>query len=972
MSDSRKTPDAAVPPQQGDTDAALFESLRNIVLGSNDRRVDEFAELLPRTIRKHAQDNPAELADALREPVGYCIKDSIRKDTRLYADALFPVMGPAIRRAISEALKSLVDSIDYMVNTSLSPRSLMWRWEALRSGQSYASIAMRRSFAFQVEEAFLVHRESGMPIAYAHREGVASMDEHAVSAMLTAIQSFMGDSFSRGEDDQLNEVLHGGRHIWLFHSEFAVLAAVIWTQEGTKPPASLRDKLASVFDEIRIAHGAYFEDFDGDASRMAGIDEDLKRCLEGQVAQDGGGGGAVKVGLIVVGGLLAVLIIYLLSLWYWDYRAERYHRSVLNVVEVLDGTPGLQVHRVRLPQDGVYRLTGTRDPLADTPSAVLAARDLQDVDVVLALKPATSLERDIVQRRAMALLMPPPGAHLSVDDHGKLTATGMADDHWIRRLRLLATTVPGVGSLDDSALRSREAWILQQAEALLAPPGGVTFTVTGDALSAVGEAPRDWIQDAASKATQIDGVRLFSAGSVSLWEDRLASEQARLSAVTLQSRVEALVESLENTPGIIVTRSLQRAAGYVISGLRDPYAVTPESVRERAGLSAAEVRLAFKPYQSLERVMVERRARHVLAPPPSVQLHLAAPATLRITGWALHAWIERTRWVAPAIGGIDTVDLSGLKDHEAGQLELAAMRLKPPAAIQLRIVDGTLIATGEAPQAWARTAADIALTVPGIDRYDGREVGILEHRVLTEVRLRLLPPDSVQIAFADGVLTLTGVAERQWLRDVAAKLADIPDIRRLDRRELRDWDTVLSALALAVAKPPPTVSLSVTDQALSAAGIASIEWLRNAPQALAEVDGLRAVDLDGVVAIEQRDFASLRADLHRLSVEFDSDSDVLNTGAIAQLATGAIIIEALGALAELLDRPLRIVVIGQTDRRGSDGYNIRLRQRRAAAVIGRLTELGINPDWLLPARAELVSPEDAGGQFRRAVFRVLD
>ena len=147
------------------------------------------------------------------------------------------------------------------------------------------------------------------------------------------------------------------------------------------------------------------------------------------------------------------------------------------------------------------------------------------------------------------------------------------------------------------------------------------------------------------------------------------------------------------------------------------------------------------------------------------------------------------------------------------------MRLKPPAAIQLRIVDGTLIATGEAPQAWARTAADIALTVPGIDRYDGREVGILEHRVLTEVRLRLLPPDSVQIAFADGVLTLTGVAERQWLRDVAAKLADIPDIRRLDRRELRDWDTVLSALALAVAKPPPTVSLSVTDQALSAAGI---------------------------------------------------------------------------------------------------------------------------------------------------------
>ena len=971
MSDSQNTSDATSPPQQADADAALFERLRTLVLGGDDRRMDELAELLPRTIRKHARDNPAELADALREPVGYCIKDSIRQDTRLYADALFPVMGPAIRRAISEALKSLVDSIDYMVNTSLSPRSLMWRWEALRSGQSYASIAMRRSFAFQVEEAFLVHRESGMPMAYAHREGVASMDEHAVSAMLTAIQSFMGDSFSRGEDDQLNEVLHGGRHIWLFHSEFAVLAAVIWTQEGTKPPASLRDKLASIFDEIRIAYGAHFEDFDGDAGRMAGIDEDLKRCLEGQVAEDGGGG-AVKVGLVVVGGVLGVLAIYLLSLWYMDYRAEQYRRSVLNVAEVLDRTPGLQVHRVRLPQDGVYRLTGVRDPLADAPSEVLDAQGLADVAVVLALKPATSLERDIVQRRAEALLPPPQGAFINVDDAGKLTATGMADDRWIQRLRLLATTIPGVSRLDDAALRSREAWILQQAEALLAPPEGVTFTVNGDALSAVGEAPRDWIREAASKAAQIDGVRLFSAGSVSLWEDRLASERAQLNAVTLQSRVAALAASLEDTPGIVVTRSVQRADGHVISGLRDPYAATPESIRARAGLGEAEVRLAFKPYQSLERVMVARRVQRLLAPPASVRLQLAPPATLRITGSASRAWIERIQWLAPVIAGVDAVDLSGLQDYEARRLEMAVARLDPPPGIALRMADGVLIAKGEAPQAWARTAADIALTVPGIARYDGREVDLLERRVLTDVRLRLLPPDGVRMAFADGVLTLTGVAERQWLQNVAAKLTDIPDIRRVDRSGLRDWDAVLLAAALSAAEPPPTVALAVTDRALSADGIASIDWLRSAPQALAEIEGLRDVDLDGVVAIEQRDFAKMSADLHRLAIEFDIDSVAFSVGAGAQSATAAIVLDALGALAERLDRPLRVMVIGQTDRRGTDSYNARLRQRRAAAVIERLTELGINPDWLLPARAEWVSPEDAGGQFRRAVFRVLD
>jgi len=283
-----------------------------------------------------------------------------------------------------------------------------------------------------------------------------------------------------------------------------------------------------------------------------------------------------------------------------------------------------------------------------------------------------------------------------------------------------------------------------------------------------------------------------------------------------------------------------------------------------------------------------------------------------------------------------------------------------------------LIAKGEAPQAWAQTAADIALTVPGIERYDGRAVGIQEQRVLAKVQRRLLPPDSVQIAFADGVLTLTGVARRQWLQDLAAKLADIPDIRRLDRSGLRDWDEALLAAVLSAAKPPSTVALTVTDQALSADGIASIEWLRSAPRALAEIEGLRDVDLGGVVAIEQRDFANMSADLQRLSIEFDIGSVVLSTGAVAQLATVAIVLDALAVLAEQLDRPLRVMVIGQTDRRGTESYNERLRLRRAAAVIEQLTELGINPEWLLPARAEWVSPEDAGSQFRRAVFRVLD
>ena len=102
---------------------------------------------------------------------------------------------------------------------------------------------------------------------------------------------------------------------------------------------------------------------------------------------------------------------------------------MLNVAEMLDRTPGLQVHRVRLPQNGVYRLTGVRDPLADAPSEVLDAQGLADVAVVLALKPTTSLKHNIIQQQTKTLLPPPQKTFININNTNKLTTTNITNKH---------------------------------------------------------------------------------------------------------------------------------------------------------------------------------------------------------------------------------------------------------------------------------------------------------------------------------------------------------------------------------------------------------------------------------------------------------------------------------------------------------------------------------------------------------------
>ena len=164
MPDERAPWEAAGGSGGYDAASADLAELRELILGAERRRLEELerridaaglnreslAELLPEAVALRA-GRDRQLARALAPTVENAIGESVRRNPRPIATAIFPVLGPAIRKAIAEALAGLVSSINRTLEHSLSPRGLRWRFEAWRSGIPYAQVVLRHALVYRVD-----------------------------------------------------------------------------------------------------------------------------------------------------------------------------------------------------------------------------------------------------------------------------------------------------------------------------------------------------------------------------------------------------------------------------------------------------------------------------------------------------------------------------------------------------------------------------------------------------------------------------------------------------------------------------------------------------------------------------------------------------------------------------------------------------------------------------------------------------
>ncbi len=427
--------------------------INNILERLNNPRVRarEMSRSLTEAIRiRRSQDDS--LTEALGPTVVTAFRSSVKKDPRPVAEAISPLMGPAIRRAISTVLSAMVQTFDQALKHSLSWQGLKWRIEAWRTGRSFAEVVMLKTLIYRVEQVFLIHKQSGVLLQHVAAPFVATQDADIVSGMMTAIRqairNFARDSFGSAQDEHIDTLDLGDREVWFEPGPQAVLAVVT---RGKAPETLRAEFFAPAIEAIHYEQREPLESFDGHTGPFESSRPRLESCLQSQFE---GKTDPAKFKTPLYIRVLIALILAAIATWvFFTWRENRRWDDYLNK---LRAQPGIVVTEEGT-RDGKRFVRGLRDPLAADPQAILEEQThLDPADVDSQWKPFQAFDPELVEKRATSLLGPPRGVNLKLND-GVLTATGVAPHQWIVDAQKFARAIPGVTRFDDSTLTDEES-----------------------------------------------------------------------------------------------------------------------------------------------------------------------------------------------------------------------------------------------------------------------------------------------------------------------------------------------------------------------------------------------------------------------------------------------------------------------------------------------------------------------------------
>jgi OOP family OmpA-OmpF porin len=428
-------------------------SLRSILLAPAEEQIqrlqarldDRYAQardlsaVLPQAL-VHCSADP-DLARALGPPVEKAITASVRRDPKPLADAIFPIIGPAIRKAVAASLAAMVESMNRTLEHSVSWRALRWRLEAHRTGRTFGEVVLLHTLLYRVEQVFLIHRKTGLLLQHVRANAAGVADAQMVSAMLTAIRDFAQDSFRTADHDSLNSFEVGELSVWIEQGPEAIVAAVI----RGNAPRDFRGTLQHAVERVHLQFGGALAEFSGDAQAFDGTRPILEECLHSEFRA----GESSRSRL-----LPALAAIVLIALAVWGILAWRQNARWSRYVAALRQEPGIVVISTGR-SGGKYVVNGLRDPLARNPRQLLAQADLTDADVIGTWEPYQALAKQFVLARAARVLAPPDGVTLDLRSD-VLSARGLASPAWMADATRLAPLIPGVTRFDPSALVEAE------------------------------------------------------------------------------------------------------------------------------------------------------------------------------------------------------------------------------------------------------------------------------------------------------------------------------------------------------------------------------------------------------------------------------------------------------------------------------------------------------------------------------------
>lgn len=494
-----------------DDKKAAFEELKRLILGDEQQSIEEIrhhvfdkkqrtedlADILPESVSSASKD-PERLSNAMSNVIHGSINKLINTDPQSFADALFPVMGPAIRRSINETLKSFIQSLNQVLEQNMSVQGMKWRFESWKKGVPYAELVLKHTLVYRVDEVFLIQPGSGLLIGHAAHPEAVTEDSDAVSAMLSAIQDFVRDSFAEDKKSELDTVELGEHTLWVVTGPNATLACAI---RGIAP-LTMRQKLQEVLEQIHINYKEELESFDGDNAGLELLNEDLSVCLQAERSKEIN---EKEKKPFFSPPLIIVLLVIFLTICFFVWKNIDFSNRLENLKAELQLRPGIILYE-STEINGDPALNLLVDPLAEPISDLPKKFEFKKDEIIFKQTAYQSLEPEIVLRRVKKVLNAPESVNF-IEKENTLYLAGVAPINWINSIEPVLRSITGYDAINISQLNPDYSAIEQQARKKLKLPNSVQAKFDGTRLFLFGDAPAEWLLWYQEKTPAIEQVK---------------------------------------------------------------------------------------------------------------------------------------------------------------------------------------------------------------------------------------------------------------------------------------------------------------------------------------------------------------------------------------------------------------------------------------------------------------------------------
>jgi len=433
-----------------------FKKFQHLIewLEANQLKANQLTQILPKAIEDLASNSPR-FTEALAPQIEKSLHRSVAKNPQPLIDSLFPIIGPMIRKSISESLSDMLKNINQLVDQSFSIKALKWRWEAKKTGKSYAEVALIRSLSYQVDQIFLIHQETSILLEHLTSPNSIHKDADMVSGMLSAVQDFATDAFSIEDGGYLSELKLGDFTLILEKGPKASIVAAVLG----KAPASLRNELQQKLESIHRDFNDELINFNGNTQVFDSAIADLSTCLISQKRSQR----KPILRWVVLSLIIASAMFYSGHLMWKHFY---YDQAWSEVVSQLKQQPGIivlenddsEIHGLVDPIIGDIKQFTARQPWFNNNKL-----DIEQID--FHFRPFISLDSSIIEKRIEQSLYLPQGIQHQFKD-SVLSLKGETTSTWLTNNSIRLQSIQGVTHLDTSGLiltdieqrKNQETW----------------------------------------------------------------------------------------------------------------------------------------------------------------------------------------------------------------------------------------------------------------------------------------------------------------------------------------------------------------------------------------------------------------------------------------------------------------------------------------------------------------------------------